>query len=109
MDKIMLMLRTYGVLRLGLLTMVVLDLIFRPIPGTPADLHGAVMTDLVVPIMSPILFMLLLLDAIMTGIYMSAKEGEEKTRYRIILWSNLLLAGFFIWYWVPYFKALNLG
>ncbi len=109
MNNVITMIRTYGPLRISLLTMVAVDLVFRPIPGTPADLEAAVFTDLIVPIMAPILFMLLLLDSIMTGIYMSSKEGEVKTRYRIVLWTNLLLAAFFIWYWVPYFKALNLG
>ena len=55
----------------------------------------------------PILFMLLLLDAIMTGVYMSSMQGEQRVRYRVVLLTNLLLAIIFIWYWIPYFKGLN--
>ena len=102
------MIRTFGPLRLALISMVIVDMILRPVPGTPANLEGAsVITDLIAPVMSPILIMLLLLDSIMTGVYMSGMEGETRNRYRYVLFTNLTLAIFFVWYWVPYFKALN--
>lgn len=108
-SKILLQIKTFGFLRLGLITMVAFDMIWRPTPGAPANLEGfGVITDLIVPVLSPILFMLLLLDAIMTGVYMSGMDGEKKTRYINILLTNLFLAVVFIWYWIPYFKALNL-
>ena len=102
------MLRTFGPLRLALIIMVLVDLILRPVPGTPANFEGAsVISDLIAPVMSPILLMLLLLDAIMTGVYMSGMQGDTRVRYRYVLLTNLTLAIFFVWYWVPYFKALN--
>ena len=108
-DKLLIAIKTLGPLRLALLTMVAVDMILRPVPGSPPDLHGmGVFTDLIVPVLSPILFMLLLLDAIMTGVYMSGMKGEQKIRYRYVLITNLLLAILFIWYWIPYFKALNI-
>jgi len=107
-NKLTTAIKTLGALRIGLLVMVFVDMILRPVPGSPPDLHGiGVFTDLIVPVLSPILFMLLLLDAIMTAVYMSGMQGERKVRYRYVLITNLLLAVFFIWYWIPYFKALN--
>lgn len=107
-DKLVLAIKTLGALRIGLLVMVAVDMILRPEPGSPPDWHGTgVFTDLIVPVLSPILFMLLLLDAIMTAVYMSGMQGEQKVRYRYVLIADLLLAVFFIWYWIPYFKALN--
>jgi hypothetical protein len=100
--------KTFGPLRIPLITLVVVDMILRPEPGSPVNLEGfGVITDLIAPVLVPILFMLLLLDAIMTGVYMSSMQGEKKVRYRVVLFTDLLLAVIFIWYWIPYFKALN--
>jgi hypothetical protein len=101
-------LKAFGPLRTPLIMLVIIDMLLRPEPGSPANLHGfGVITDLIAPVLVPILFMLLLLDAIMTGVYMSSMQGEQKVRYRVVLFTDLLLAIVFIWYWIPYFRALN--
>lgn len=107
-NNILIYIKTFGLLRMALLTLVLVDMLLRPEPGNPANLEGfGVITDLIAPVLVPILFMLLLLDAIMTGVYMSSMQGEQRVRYRVVLLTNLSLAILFIWYWIPYFKALN--
>lgn len=99
---------TFGFLRLALLTLVLLDMLMRPVPGMTPDYEGFhVLTNLLAPVLSPILFMLLLLDAIMTGVYLSSVPVERKPAYRVILLTDLVVAICFIAYWVPYFKAIN--
>lgn len=64
------------------------------------------MVSMMVTALAPILFMLLLLDAAMTLVYMNSMPVERKPDYRAILVTNLLVAvGFFV-YWFPYFQAL---
>lgn len=87
---------------------VVIDMLARPIPGTTPDYEkvGHAMMSMMVTATAPILFMLLLLDAIMTLVYMSSMPAERKFGYRIILLTNLLVAVIFFIYWWPYFRAL---
>lgn len=109
LKKLTHIIHSFGFLRLALLTLVCIDMLARPVPGQPPDYEGVrVLTDLVAPVMSPILFMLLLLDAIMTGVYLSSMPVERKPIYRAILLTDLVLAVVFLLYWLPYFKALNI-
>lgn len=106
--KITEVLHTFGFLRLGLLAMVLTDILLRPRPGTTFDYETTSgLVALLAAVMSPILFMLLLLDAIMTGVYLSGMPVARKPVYRAILITDLVLAiGFFL-YWLPYFKSIN--
>jgi len=65
--------RTYGPLRLGLITLVIVDMLLRPVPGSNLELEGiAIVANLIAPVLAPILFMLLLLDFLMSLVYQSA-------------------------------------
>ena len=100
--------RTFGPLRISLIILVIVDMLLRPEPGSQASYDGVrVISDLLAPVLSPILFMLLLLDVMMAMIYRSDKQDVVRTRYLIIVLFELFLATSFILYWIPYFKALN--
>ena len=100
-------LRTFGVLRLSLMGLVLVDMLLRPIPGTSPDYESTrALIAMVASAMAPILFMLLLLDAIMTLVYMSSMSQERKPTYRLILLANLVFALILFVYWFPYFRAL---
>jgi hypothetical protein len=107
LKKLTQLVHTFGFLRLSLLAFVFIDMLARPMPGTTPDYESShVMIVMMVAALAPILFMLLLLDAIMTLVYMSSMPVERKPTYRLILLVNLVLAiGFFL-YWWPYFRAL---
>jgi uncharacterized membrane protein len=107
LKKITQLIRTFGVLRLSLVGMVLLDMSLRPIPGTSPDYESTrAVIGMVASAMAPILFMLLLLDGIMTLIYMSSMPLERKRKYRLVLLANLLLAVILLVHWLPYFRAL---
>lgn len=97
----------FGFLRLSLLAFVLIDMLARPAPGTTPDYETShAMIQMMVAALAPILFMLLLLDAIMTLVYMSSMPVERKPTYRLILVSNLVVAIIFFLYWLPYFRSL---
>ena len=107
LKKITQVLRTFGVLRLLLMTLVCIDMLARPIPGSSPDYENPqAVIAMVMSAMAPILFMLLLLDAIMTLVYMTSMPAERKPTYRLILFANLALAVILVLYWLPYFRAL---
>lgn len=107
MKKITLLIQAFGFLRLSLLALVTIDMLARPMPGTTPDFGSSrAVIEMIVTALAPILFMLLLLDAIMTLVYMSSMEAERKIYYRVILLANLVVAVGFLFYWVPYFRAL---
>lgn len=102
------LLATFGPLRWSLIAMVVADMLLRPQPGAIHEFEGVyIATDLLAPVMSPILFMLLLLDAIMSMVYRSDKTGKVRARYLVIALFDLSLAILFLLYWLPFFKSLN--
>lgn len=101
--------RTFGPLRIALIVLVVVDMVLRPTPGSEINYEGIkVVSDLLAPVLSPILFMLLLLDVMMAMIYRSDKKDKVRSQYLIIVLFELLLAILFILYWIPYFRSLNI-
>lgn len=99
--------QTFGFLRISLLLFVLIDTLARPLPGTTPDYESShAMLQMMMIATAPILFMLLLLDAIMTLVYMSSMAAERKPAYRLILVTNLVVAIAFFLYWLPYFRAL---
>ncbi|MGD8783791.1 MAG: hypothetical protein PVG75_05110 [Thioalkalispiraceae bacterium] len=100
-------LRALGPLRFALLSAVALSFILRPELGVKLSYEGwHVVTDLLVPVITPILFMLLLLDAIMAMVYRSDKSVEVKARYLRIVFINLILALALLFYWLPFYQQL---
>lgn len=101
------LIQAFGFLRLSLLAFVLIDTLARPVPGTTPEYDTShAMIQMMMAALAPILFMLLLLDAIMTLVYMSSMPAERKPMYRLILVTNLAVAIVFFGYWLPYFRAL---
>jgi hypothetical protein len=98
----------FGPLRAALVLGVVLLLVLRPAPGTPAVLSGwALVPTLVAPILAPLVLMTLLLDALMSAVFMTDKEGAARQRYRRLVAIDLVLACLTALWWWPYFAALG--
>jgi hypothetical protein len=99
--------RKLGVMRWFLFAASLALILAVPAPGTRAVLHGpAVFPTVIVPALAPILFMVVLLDALMSAVFMADKTGEERTRMKLSLVLHLLLAGLMVIAWYPYFRAL---
>ena len=96
-----------GLMRLVMACMALALIIFVPAPGTPPVYQGVgLIPTVLVPVLTPILFMVLMLDVLMASVFMIDKRGVERARYRMIQLLNLALAVALVLFWVPYFKGL---
>lgn len=96
-----------GPLRLGLLLLALLVVVLAPEPGAPAILDGGkLLSTLIAPALAPILFMVLMLDALMGRVLLGSARGAERARYRRIVATNLVAGIFLFLWWTPYFARL---
>ena len=104
---LLLVLTRLGTLRIVLALTVVVMLFASPAPGTHPVYHGwGMIPTLIVPTLAPIVFMVLLLDAMMSAVFMVDKRGAERARLKYIVFLHLLLAATLIAVWYPYFRAI---
>lgn len=100
-------LRDLGFMRVGLLLLAAGVMAAAPKPGTAAVVEGtSVLTTLIAPALAPIVFMVLMLDALMGRVMMGSARGAERERYRRILVTNLVAGIFLFLWWTPYFARL---
>ncbi len=80
----------------------------RPVPGAGMELEGwAVVSTLLAPALAPIVFMLFMLDALMSRVLMVGQESlTEKARHKRIMIMDLIIGISFLAYWLPYFSHL---
>ena len=98
-----------GALRMGLFAITLTTFIFAPRPGTTPTDHGlGMVSTLFVPIVVPVLFITLLLDAFMSRLLMLEHEsGGERARLRRLVWVDLAVALAVFVFWIPYFRAVS--
>lgn len=97
----------YGPLRLALALFAVVTMVFAPAPGTPASFEGwAFVSTMLAPVLAPLFFAGLMLDAMMARIMMSSAEGGERRRLRNVLFVDLALGAALFLYWLPYYLAI---
>lgn len=97
-----------GVMRIVLGLLAVAVLVSAPKPNTTAIFHGWEMwSTLIVPTLAPIIFMVLMLDALMSRVKMTSVKGEAYARYRRFVIYNLVLGIVVAVYWAPYYLALG--
>lgn len=96
-------------LRIMLITLAIALIILRPAVGTPMVYHGWDMVPTVfAPVLTPIIFMLILLDSFMSKILMLDKPAEARVGLRRVMRLNLIVGIVLLAYWVPYFNALHI-
>lgn len=101
-------LRALGPLRLALLAGVLIALAFVPAPGTRAMYEGwPLVGTVLIPVMAPLLFMLLLLDALMARLFLTDAAGPARRHYRMVLAVDLIAAAALLLRWLPYYAALR--
>ena len=95
-----------GPLRLMLVFGALALVVLRPAPGTP-PVHAGwdMIPTLVFPALVPLLFMVLLLDVIMSAVQLASHPGEQR-RYRIVIGMDLGMALLLVMWWWPYFGAV---
>lgn len=100
--------KEFGPLRIGLIVLVLFSLIFRPAAIIDPIYEGwNILFHMLLPVLAPIQFMLLMLDALMAKVMMADKIGTERQCFRRIMWTQFLLALAFLAYWLPYYIAIN--
>lgn len=101
-------LRELGGLRLALLIGVAVALVLTPAPGTRAVYSGwPLVTTVLIPVLAPLLFALLLLDALMARVFLTDAEGAARRRFRTVILANLLAALALLLRWIPYYAAVG--
>ena len=101
-------LRQLGPLRWLLLAVVITVVVLAPPAGAPAVYSGwPLVRTVLMPVLAPLLFMLLLLDALMARVFMADTEGDARRRLRGIVAMNLVVALLLVLYWLPYYIALR--
>ena len=81
-------------------------LVLRPAPGTPPVYAGWDMVPtLLAPAIMPLLFMVLLLDAIMGAVQLSS-HPEARRRYQTVIGVDLGVALLLLLWWWPFFGAV---
>jgi hypothetical protein len=99
-------LKRLGPLRIVLALAAVVVIVLRPEAGTAVTYAGwDLVVTLLLPVLAPLLFMVIMLDALMSRVMMIEKTGAARGRYRQILWTQLLLGLALLLYWLPYFIA----
>ncbi len=100
-------LRSLGPLRVTLALGAILMLLLRPAPRTAVVYSGwAMVPTFLVPVLAPMVFMGLLLDALMGMVLLVGQEGDQR-RYRTVIAADLVLAALLMFWWWPYYSALG--
>jgi hypothetical protein len=94
-------------MRVFLVLLVLIEIVGAPRPGTPPVYAGAeIWQTVLAPTFAPIVFMVVMLDALMGRVMLGSARGAERERYRRIVIVNLVAGiALFLW-WVPYFAAI---
>lgn len=101
-------LRDLGVLRIALLVTSAVALVLIPAPGTRPVYSGwPLVTTLLIPVSTPLLFLLLLLDALMSRVFLIDAVGLDRRRRKTAIVVNLIAAALLLLRWVPYYSALR--
>lgn len=80
-------------------------LVLRPAPGAPPVAAGwDMLPTLIAPALTPLFFMVLLLDAIMGAVWLASYPGERR-RYQFVIGVSLGMALLLVLWWWPYFGA----
>ena len=97
-----------GLLRVLLIALSLVLIVFNPGKQVPDDYLGwNAIPTIVMPACVPMVFMGLLLDALMSRVWMADTEGLERKRFKTIMIIDLLLAVLLFIAWLPYFLAIG--
>ena len=103
-NKLSLLLSQMKPLRVVLAIFAILIAVFAADAGTKSSYEGTqVILTLVLPALTPLIFLVLLLDALMNRVWLIDASGTDSTKYRNLIRIDLLLAALIFIRWIPYF------
>lgn len=98
----------FGVLRLMLAVLAIVNILYVQEPGTPPIYAGWDLAPTVIaPVMAPLVLMLLMLDMLMSRVMMVDAKAEARGHLRHVILVELVLALGLMLAWLPYFLALG--
>lgn len=94
-------------LRVMLAIAAIMLIIFAAPADTKSGTEGlAILTTLVLPAITPLLFLVLLLDALMNRVWSIDAKGSDFNKYRNIMRVDLLLSTLIFVFWLPFFISI---
>jgi len=97
-------LTTLGDLRSMLITMALICMVAIPFTSDEVRMEGVgLFTDVLAPVVSLILVFVILLDMLMSRVFMIEKEADVVARFKFILKIEFLVLACLIGFWAPYF------
>ncbi|MDH5648693.1 MAG: hypothetical protein OEY67_03475 [Gammaproteobacteria bacterium] len=96
-----------GVLRAVLAFVAISIVVMSQFTGDRAVYEGwRMVPTLIVPAIVPIVFFVLLLDMLMSGVFMADAEGEGKKKFKFIIMMDLVFVLGVATLWFPYFYSI---
>jgi len=100
------LLKDLGILRLILILTAIILALFSTEPGTAAARSGwEMLPSLVLPALTPLVFMVLLFEIMMCRIRMS--DEAVRTKFANISYIEIAVALFLLLMWLPFFLAIG--
>lgn len=99
--------RRLGVMRVALAVMALLLVVLMPLPGFEPKNGFEEFRSVVVPALSPILFMVVMLDVLMSKVHMIDAEESRKMKFRFIIRFELIVALVLMLSWLPFFISVS--
>lgn len=96
-----------GPLRAILAAVAISMIVFSFFTGDPVRQGWAIVPTLVIPAIVPIVFFVLLLDILMSGVFMVDKTGQERSRFKFIALMDAVFVVLIVTLWLPYFRSLG--
>ena len=94
-------------LRVMLSIIAIFLIIFSAPADTKSQYEGiAVFTTLILPALTPLIFLVLLLDALMNRVWLIDAEGSDKNKFKNIMKVDLLLSILILIFWLPFFISI---
>ena len=96
-----------GLLRLLLAALTLALIATAPFAELDAGINGVQLyTNVIGPALTMIVFFVLLLDMLMTRVFMAEKQDSERERYKRILYLEMSLLCMLLLSWAPFIRAL---
>lgn len=96
-----------GLLRAILAAVAISVMVFSFFTGDQVRHGWAMVPTLIVPAIVPIVFFVLLLDILMSGVFMVDKTGAERNRFKFIALMDVVFVVSIVALWFPYFRSIG--
>lgn len=106
-EKFRILFKQLKLLRIMLLTAALIIIVLAPGADSTVSYEGwAMVPTLLLPTLAPLIFMVLLLDSLMSRVWMIDAKGSERNKFKNIIKVNLFVVLLLVLAWAPFFIRL---